>query len=141
MHSVHFSSPNGAHLEFDMDGVHLAGLGDQKPTDKHPLTGHQQYGDILFVEKYSKVNFFYLAWKIGNENSLFRFEIIRPRFNTVEPVLTLNLFEWDDIDQATLAQSEIYLKKGPNVSFEKYEAIFYLSVEHMRNNEEKLIIL
>jgi len=54
MHSVHFSSPNGAHLEFDMNGVHLAGLGDQKPTDKHPLTGHQQYGDILFVEKYSK---------------------------------------------------------------------------------------
>lgn len=59
MHSVHFSSPNGAHLEFDMDGVHLAGLGDQKPTDKHPLTGHQQYGDILFVEKYSKVNFLF----------------------------------------------------------------------------------
>ena len=50
MNSVHFASPNGAHLEFDTEGVHLAGLGDTKPTDKHPLTGHQQYGDILFVE-------------------------------------------------------------------------------------------
>merc|ERR1712184_58388 len=53
MNSVHFASPNGAHLEFDMDGVHLAGLGDKKPTDKHPLTGHQQYGDILFVEHWT----------------------------------------------------------------------------------------
>ena len=51
MNSVHFASPNGAHLEFDIEGVHLAGLGDGvMPTDKHPLTGHQQYGDILFVE-------------------------------------------------------------------------------------------
>lgn len=53
MNTVHFASPNGAHLEFDTDGVHLAGLGDTKPTDKHPLTGHQQYGDILFVEHWS----------------------------------------------------------------------------------------
>ena len=52
MESVHFSSPNGAHLEFDLDGVHLGGLGDTKPTDKHPLTGHQQYGDILFIENW-----------------------------------------------------------------------------------------
>jgi len=53
MNTVHFASPNGAHLEFDIDGVHLAGLGDKKPTDKHPLTGHQQYGDILFVENWT----------------------------------------------------------------------------------------
>lgn len=54
MNSVHFASPNGAHLEFDIDGVHLAGLGDGvMPTDKHPLTGHQQYGDILFVEHWT----------------------------------------------------------------------------------------
>ena len=52
MESVHFSSPNGAHLEFDLDGVHLAGLGDTQPTQKHPLTGHQQYGDILFIENW-----------------------------------------------------------------------------------------
>merc|ERR1712048_1225391 len=38
MNSVHFASPEGAHLEFDIDGVHLAGLGDQEPTAKHPLT-------------------------------------------------------------------------------------------------------
>jgi len=53
MNTVHFASPNGAQLEFDTEGVHLAGLGDTKPTDKHPLTGHQQYGDILFVEHWS----------------------------------------------------------------------------------------
>lgn len=52
METVHFSSPNGAHLEFDLDGVHLGGLGETKPTDKHPLTGHQQYGDILFIENW-----------------------------------------------------------------------------------------
>ena len=27
MNSIHFSSPNGAHLEFSMAGVELAGLG------------------------------------------------------------------------------------------------------------------
>jgi len=51
MSSIHFASPGGAHLEFDIEGVHLAGLGDKKPTRKHPLTGHQQYGDIIFVER------------------------------------------------------------------------------------------
>jgi len=54
MNTVHFASPTGATLEFDMDGVHLGGLGDTKPTDKNPLTGHQQYGDILFVEHWSE---------------------------------------------------------------------------------------
>ena len=57
MHSVHFSSPLGAHLEFTIEGVTLAGLGDQIPTDPHPLTGHQEYGDISFLETYSKVQY------------------------------------------------------------------------------------
>merc|ERR1712176_1033876 len=57
MNSVHFASPEGAHLEFDIEGVHLAGLGDEKPTAKHPLTGHQQYGDLLFIEKWSEDGF------------------------------------------------------------------------------------
>jgi len=52
MNSVHFASPNGAHLEFDIEGVHLAGLGDQEASDRHPQTGHKQYGDILFIENW-----------------------------------------------------------------------------------------
>ena len=50
MSSIRFASPNGAHLEFNPDGVHHAGLGELTPTDPHPLTGHQEYGDIFFIE-------------------------------------------------------------------------------------------
>ena len=44
-------------MEFTIEGVTLAGLGDQIPTDPHPLTGHQEYGDISFLETYSKVQY------------------------------------------------------------------------------------
>ncbi|CAG5110503.1 Oidioi.mRNA.OKI2018_I69.chr2.g4902.t1.cds [Oikopleura dioica] len=53
MNSIHFQSPAGAHLEFDIDGVHLAGLGDRIVSDPHPLTGAQTYGDINFIEKWT----------------------------------------------------------------------------------------
>lgn len=53
MDSIHFASPGGAHLEFDIDGVHVAGLGDAVVTSAHPLTGAQSYGDINFIEKWS----------------------------------------------------------------------------------------
>jgi len=54
MDSIHFASPGGAHLEFDVDGVHVAGLGDGSAASAaHPLTGAQSYGDIHFIEKWS----------------------------------------------------------------------------------------
>ena len=49
MSKIHFSSPNGAKLEFDEEGVHLSGLLEEA-SGKHPVTGHVQYGDIVFVE-------------------------------------------------------------------------------------------
>lgn len=53
MTRIHFQSPQGAKLEFDAEGVHLNGLNDA-PSDKHPVTGHVQYGDIVFVEKWTE---------------------------------------------------------------------------------------
>ena len=41
MTKVHFMSPEGARLLFDVDGVHLDGLGDEPASDPHPITGHQ----------------------------------------------------------------------------------------------------
>ena len=59
-------SPDGARLLFDVDGVHLDGLGEETASDPHPITGHQVtysylqlsnkikvYGDLIFVEKMS----------------------------------------------------------------------------------------
>jgi hypothetical protein len=53
MTKVHFMSPDGARLLFDVDGVHLDGLGEETASDPHPITGHQVYGDLIFVEKLS----------------------------------------------------------------------------------------
>merc|ERR1712176_382834 len=53
MTKIHFQSPGGAKLEFDDEGVHLSGL-NQDPTDKHPVTGHVEYGDIVFVERWTE---------------------------------------------------------------------------------------
>merc|ERR1739847_77466 len=47
------SSPNGAKLEFDEEGVHLSGLLEEA-SGKHPVTGHVQYGDIVFVEHWTE---------------------------------------------------------------------------------------
>jgi len=41
MTKVHFMSPDGARLLFDVDGVHLDGLGEETASDPHPITGHQ----------------------------------------------------------------------------------------------------
>jgi len=53
MSKIHFSSPNGAKLEFDEEGVHLSGLLEEA-SGKHPVTGHVQYGDIVFVEHWTE---------------------------------------------------------------------------------------
>jgi len=53
MTNIHFSSPMGAYLEFDLDGVHLKGL-PEGSVSVHPVTGHKQYGDINYAER-SKV--------------------------------------------------------------------------------------
>merc|ERR1712193_72986 len=53
MTKIHFQSPGGAKLEFDEFGVHLSGLNEQA-TDKHPVTGHIEYGDIVFVERWTE---------------------------------------------------------------------------------------
>jgi hypothetical protein len=53
MTKIHFQSPGGAKLEFDDEGVHLSGL-NVDPTDKHPVTGHVEYGDIVFVERWTE---------------------------------------------------------------------------------------
>ena len=58
MNSVHFASPAGAHLEFNIDGVHLAGLSDEdfevltSGGGRNQFDGRQFYGDLTFVEKW-----------------------------------------------------------------------------------------
>ena len=76
MNSVHFSSPQGAHLEFTIEGVKLAGLGDKLPTNPHPLTGHQEYGDISFLERFSKVNYVILLFACSYLN-IFSLKILQ----------------------------------------------------------------
>jgi len=52
MTKVHFMSPEGARLLFDVDGVHLDGLGEETASDPHPITGHQvTYSDNKFLSK------------------------------------------------------------------------------------------
>ena len=54
MTKVHFMSPEGARLLFDVDGVHLDGLGDETASDPHPITGHQVEKDfsvMTFIKK------------------------------------------------------------------------------------------
>jgi len=53
MTKIHFQSPGGAKLEFDDEGVHLSGL-NVEASDKHPVTGHVEYGDIVFVERWTE---------------------------------------------------------------------------------------
>lgn len=53
MTNIHFSSPMGAYLEFDLDGVHLKGL-PEGSVSVHPVTGHKQYGDINYAEHWNE---------------------------------------------------------------------------------------
>jgi len=56
MNSIHFASPGGARLEFDVDGIHLAGkqMLNRVVRSIEEFEGVQSYGDISFVQKWDE---------------------------------------------------------------------------------------
>jgi hypothetical protein len=49
MTTINLSSPEGAHLAFNLDGVHHSGIGTESPSEPDALTGVQTYGDVNFI--------------------------------------------------------------------------------------------